>query len=190
MVSRDAGELSRLVAERVQLPMQLPFDFRELKRVTIAACGTSLLRRHGRALLVRAVRAACRSKSTSRPSTATASSARPDGALCDLHLAIRRDRRHARHRSATRASTRAACRFDVQSPDIRQSPARATSAADVSRSGDRRGVHQSVYVSLAALSRLRWPPGRARGVLSGPRRKHVGAALDRSAAALRRSAGA
>src|SRR5579863_10336452 len=30
-----------MVAERVQLPMQLPFDFRELKRVSIAACGTA-----------------------------------------------------------------------------------------------------------------------------------------------------
>ncbi len=30
-----------MVAERVQLPMRLPFDFRDLKRVSIAACGTA-----------------------------------------------------------------------------------------------------------------------------------------------------
>ncbi len=30
-----------MVGERVELPMQLPFDFRALKRVSIAACGTA-----------------------------------------------------------------------------------------------------------------------------------------------------
>jgi glutamine---fructose-6-phosphate transaminase (isomerizing) len=30
-----------MVAERVALPMELPFDFRDLKRVSIAACGTA-----------------------------------------------------------------------------------------------------------------------------------------------------
>ncbi|MBV1699718.1 MAG: glutamine--fructose-6-phosphate transaminase (isomerizing) [Hyphomicrobiales bacterium] len=30
-----------MVAERVELPMQLPFDFRALRRVSIAACGTA-----------------------------------------------------------------------------------------------------------------------------------------------------
>jgi glutamine---fructose-6-phosphate transaminase (isomerizing) len=30
-----------MVAERVALPMKLPFDFRELKRISIAACGTA-----------------------------------------------------------------------------------------------------------------------------------------------------
>ena len=30
-----------MVAERVALPMQLPFDFRALKRISIAACGTA-----------------------------------------------------------------------------------------------------------------------------------------------------
>ncbi len=30
-----------MVAERVALPMALPFDFRELKRISIAACGTA-----------------------------------------------------------------------------------------------------------------------------------------------------
>jgi glucosamine--fructose-6-phosphate aminotransferase (isomerizing) len=30
-----------MVAERVTLPMELPFDFRDLKRISIAACGTA-----------------------------------------------------------------------------------------------------------------------------------------------------
>ena len=30
-----------MVAERVALPMALPFDLRALKRVSIAACGTA-----------------------------------------------------------------------------------------------------------------------------------------------------
>ena len=30
-----------MTAERVELPMQLPFDFRELNRISIAACGTA-----------------------------------------------------------------------------------------------------------------------------------------------------
>jgi glucosamine 6-phosphate synthetase-like amidotransferase/phosphosugar isomerase protein len=30
-----------MVAERVALPMKLPFDFRAIKRISIAACGTA-----------------------------------------------------------------------------------------------------------------------------------------------------
>src|SRR5262245_13134137 len=35
------GHYLDMVAERVALPMQLPFDFRALKRISIAACGTA-----------------------------------------------------------------------------------------------------------------------------------------------------
>ena len=36
-----AGELLDMAAERVALPMTLPFDFRKLNRISIAACGTA-----------------------------------------------------------------------------------------------------------------------------------------------------
>ena len=52
--------------------VELPFDSNELDRITISACGTALLRRARREILVRALRRVCRSRSTSPPNFATA----------------------------------------------------------------------------------------------------------------------
>ena len=59
-----------LATERVSLPVDLPFDFREIKRMSITACGTAYLCRLHRQILAGTPGPACPSKSILRLSFA------------------------------------------------------------------------------------------------------------------------
>jgi glucosamine--fructose-6-phosphate aminotransferase (isomerizing) len=91
----------------------MDFDLSAIDRVTIVACGTSYLCRHGRQILVRAF-ARCRSTSMSHPNSATARcrccspalrcSSRQSGETADTLAALRHCRK-AKGQTIARSST-------------------------------------------------------------------------------------
>jgi glutamine---fructose-6-phosphate transaminase (isomerizing) len=85
-----------IVAERVALPMTLPFDFRALGRISIAACGTaySLLR----GMIARDWSARFRAaagRSRHRGGVPLPRGATPSRCACSLYFPVGRDRRYA-----------------------------------------------------------------------------------------------
>ena len=83
-----------MAAERVALPMPLPFDFAKVEPHLDRRLRHRLLRRHGRQILVRAF---CPSAGRSRYRVRIPLSlgAARNGRACDRRVAIGRDRRHA-----------------------------------------------------------------------------------------------
>ena len=113
-----------MAAERVALPMTLPFDFKKIERVSISACGTAYYAGPGRQILVRALRAAA-GRDRCRLRVPLPRGAVRAGRSRAVRLAVGRDRRHAGD-AALRARSRSStcCRSSTCRP--RPSRARAT----------------------------------------------------------------
>ena len=147
-----------------------------------------LLRRHGRALLVRAVRAAAgrvdiasefRYREVPLDPGALAIFISQSGETADTLASLRYAREHKQHvLSVVNVPTSTIAReSDIVMPTL---------------AGPEIGVAstKAFTCQLAALAALAVAAGRARGVLSAERREATGARADRSAAASDRSAGA
>ena len=177
-----------MVAERVALPMALPFDFRALKRAVDRRLRHRVLRRHDRAVLVRTLCAfvgRCRHRlRVSLPRRA----ARGRRA-CDLHFAVGRDRRHAGV-AALCARAQAARSLHRQRADLDHRPRKRGRHADACRPGNRRRLDQGLHLPAGgaggAGDRGRPRPRRAQR----ERREAAGACPHRGAAAPDRGADA
>ena len=78
----------------VRMPASCRSISRKLDRISISACGTAYLRRAGRQILVRALRAAA-GRDRCRVRIPLPRGAVLAGRPCDLRVAVGRDRRHA-----------------------------------------------------------------------------------------------
>ena len=119
-------------------------DLAAINRLTIVACGTSLLRRAGRQILGRAIRPRagrhrCRERVPLPPAGARA------GRAGAVHQPVGRDRRHAR-RAAPRARRAAADRGRGQRPDQLDGARGGPAAADPCRARDRGRLDQGVHL--------------------------------------------
>ena len=108
---------------------------------------------------------ACRSRSTSRPSSATARPRCPHGPGA-LRIPVRRDGRHAR-RAALREGAGAAHPVGRQRPHLVHRPRERRGGPDAGRPGDRRRLHQGLHLPA---HRARLPRGGRR-----PRPRHADA---------------
>ncbi len=113
-----------MAAERVRLPADLPFDFRALERLSIAACGTSyyagLVAKYWFERFARLpveIDVASEFRYREAPMT--------PGGLATVRLAVGRDGRYARH-AALCQGAQAAHALGRQRADARTSRARAT----------------------------------------------------------------
>ena len=131
-----------MVAERVALPMELPFDFRALERISIAACGAfyaGMVARYSSSSL-----RICRSTLISPPSSATAR-CRSIRARCRFSFRSRARPPTRWRRCVTPAST--ASMFSPSSMcRHRPSPGRRHRRADPGRAGNRRRLDQGVHL--------------------------------------------
>ena len=152
-------------AGKVVLPDPLPFDFKALKRMSISACGTAYLRRADRQILVRAPCAPA-GRDRCRLRVPLPRAAAGEGAAGAVHLAVRRDRRHARL-AALRQGAGAAHRRRRQRARPRPWRARAPSSLPT-LAGPEIGVAstKAFTCQLTVLLCLAIAAGRARGTLS------------------------
>ena len=187
--SATRSRLSRLRrAERRRLPGELPFDLAQLDRLTIVACGTAYLCRAGRANTGSSSWRACRSKSTSRPSSATARRRCAPKALAIFvsqsgetadTLAALRYCQGARAATLSRSST---CRAHDRARERRR-------AADPGRAGDRRRLDQGLHLPARGARAARHRGRRAHAASSSRRGREASSSrADRGAAPDRRSA--
>ena len=112
-----------MATERVMLPVKLPFDFKDIQRISITACGTAsyagyVAKYWFERLGARAGRSRCRLR-IPLPRGAAA-----QGRSRDLHFAVRRDRRYA-GRAALRQGARACTRYRSSTCRPRRSRAKA-----------------------------------------------------------------
>ena len=135
-----------MAAERVALPMPLPFDFRKLNRISIAACGTAyyagMVAKYWFerfAHLPVEVDIASEFRYRSAPLG-------PGGAG-DLRVAIGRDRRHAGV-AALCARAPAARSRHRQRADLDHRARERRGDADLGRPGDRRRFDQGVHLPI------------------------------------------
>ena len=175
-----------MATERVALPMALPFDFRALKRISIAACGTAyyagMVARYWFEQFARLpVEVDIASEFRYRDVPLD-----PGDAL-DLRFAIGRNRRHARV-AALCARARAARAVRRQRADLDHRARKRHRDADLGRAGNRRRFDQGVHLPArgAGGARDRGRPRARRAVRE--RREATRARADRSAAASDRSA--
>ena len=153
-----------MAAERVRLPLDLPFDFASIDPHFDLGLRHRLLRRAGREILVRAVCAAAgRDRRRVRVSL-------PRGAVFgrragDFRVAVGRDRRHARD-VALRQRAEAAHSFRRERADLDHRARKRCRAADAGRSRDRRRIDQGVHLPArgAGMPRDRGRPGARRAV--------------------------
>ena len=175
-----------MAAERVALPFALPFDFKTLNRISIAACGTAyyagMVARYWFEQF-----AQLPGRSRYRFGIPLPRRAARPGQPRDLRLAIGRDRGHARL-AALCARAKAARALDRQCADLEHRARQRHRDADAGRAGNRRGFDQGVHLpaggSCGAGDRRRPRPRRARR----KRREDAGSCADRNAAASQRGA--
>ena len=178
-----------MAAERVALPMKLPFDFNAAQSHLDRRLRHGLLRRHGRAILVRAFRAFA-GRGRYRVGVSLPRRAARSPAILRSSFRNRARPPIRWRRCAMRASTSStSCRSSTCRP--RASRAKATSSCR--RSPGRKSASPRPKHSPASWRR--WPAlaiaaGRARGVLGADDEKAAGARADRGAAPSQRGAGA
>ena len=164
-----------MVAERVQLPMQLPFDFRALKRVSIAACGTAyyagLIARYWFERLARLpvevdIASEYRYREVPLDPGALAVFISQSGETADTLASLRYAREHKQHVLSI---------VNVPSSTI----ARESDIVMPTLAGPEIGVAstKAFTCQLAALATLALAAGRARGVLSADEEKAMVRAL-------------
>ena len=167
-----------MAAEHVALPMALPFDFKTLHRMSIAACGTAYYAGMVARYWFEQLRAICRSRSISRRNSAIATCrSRPatspmfvsqSGETADTLASLRYAREHKQHvLSVVNVPTSTIAReSDIVMPTL---------------AGPEIGVAstKAFTCQLAALATLAIAAGRARGVLSaGDEKKLVHALIE------------
>ena len=164
-----------MVAERVELPMALPFDFRALKRVSIAACGTAyyagMIARYWFERLAQLpvevdIASEFRYREVPLDPGALAIFISQSGETADTLASLRYARQHAQHvLSIVNVLTSTIAReSDVVMPTL---------------AGPEIGVAstKAFTCQLAALAALAVAAGRARGVLSASDEKRLVHAL-------------
>jgi len=151
-----------MATERVSLPLKLPFDFKDIQRISIVACGTASYGRLRRQILVRAPQPAP-GRDRRRLRIPLPRSAVAQGGPCDLHLTIRRDRRYAGGIALCERAGRAHA-FGGQRADLDHRTRKRNRVADPGRPRDRRRLHQGVHLPVDGAGR---DCGRRR---QGPRR--------------------
>ena len=169
-----------MAAECVRLPVDLPFDFRTLERVSMSACGTAyyagLVAKYWFERFARLpveIDVASEFRYREAPMS--------PGGLGDFRLAVGRDRRHACD-AALCQGAQAARRRGGQCPDLDHRARKRRGDADARRPGDRRCLDQGLHLPArgARLPRDRGRP-RARRALRRGRAK-ARARADRGAA--------
>ena len=153
-----------MAAERVALPMPLPFDFRTLNRISIAACGTAyyagmVARYWFEHFAHLPVEVDIASEFRYRDAPLATGQSR------DLRVAIGRDRRHAGF-AALCARAPAARSLDRQRADLDHRARERRGDADACRTGDRRRFDQGLHLPVGGAGALAIAAGRARGVLA------------------------
>ena len=177
-----------MVAERVALPMALPFDFRALKRLSIAACGTAYyagmiarywFERFAHLSVDVDIASEFRYRDVPLAAGELAIFISQSGETADTLASLRCAREHKQHvLSIVNVPTSTIAReSDVVMPTL---------------AGPEIGVAstKAFTCQLAALAALAIAAGRARGVLDRERREAAGACADRGAAVPDRGADA
>ena len=151
-----------MATERVTLPVKLPFDFKDIQRISITACGTAsyagyVAKYWFERLGARAGRSRCRLR-IPLPRGAVA-----QGRSGDLHFAVRRDRRHAGGAALRQGAGRAHA-VGRQRADLDDRARKRDRAADAGRSRNRRRLDQGVHLPVdgAGLARGRRRQGARR----------------------------
>ncbi len=112
-----------MATERVMLPVKLPFDFKDIQRISITACGTASYAGYvAKYWFERFARVPVEVDVASEFRYREAPLAQ--GRSGDLHFAVRRDRRHA-GRAALRQGARACTRYRSSTCRPRRSRAKA-----------------------------------------------------------------
>ena len=177
-----------MAAERVALPMPLPFDFAKLNRISIAACGTAYyagmvakywFERFAHLPVEVDIASEYRYRSAPLGPGGLAIVVSQSGETADTLASLRYAREHRQHVLAI---------VNVPTSTI----ARESDVVMPTLAGPEIGVAstKAFTCQLAALATLAIAAGRARGVLVGERREEARPCADRSAAASCRGAGA
>ena len=142
-----------MATERVTLPLKLPFDFKDIQRISIVACGTASYAGYvSKYWFERLARIPVELDVASEFRYREAPLRK--GGSCDLHLAIRRDRRHAGGAALRQVAGRAYA-LGRQCGDLDDRARKRDRAADAGGAGDRRRLHQSLHLPVDGAGRDR-----------------------------------
>jgi glutamine---fructose-6-phosphate transaminase (isomerizing) len=177
-----------MTRECVRLPFDLPFDFNELDRLTISACGTAFyagtvakywFERFARLPVDLDIASEFRYREAPLPKRGLAIFVSQSGETADTLASLRYAREHGQHTLAV---------VNVPSSTI----ARESDVVAPTLAGPEIGVAstKAFTCQLAALACLAVAAGRARGYLSEDDERKIGARIHRSAAYDGRGAGA
>ena len=140
-----------MATERVTMPVKLPFDFKDIQRISIVACGTAsyagfIAKYWLERFAPRRGRDRCRLR-IPLPRGAAA-----QGRSCDLHLAVRRDRRHPGGAALRQGAGRAHA-GRRQRADLDDRARGRDGAADPRRPRDRRRLDQGLHLPADGAGR-------------------------------------
>ena len=142
-----------MATERVMLPVKLPFDFKDIQRISITACGTASYAGYvAKYWFERFARVPVEVDVASEFRYREAPLAQ--GRSRDLHFAVRRDRRHA-GRAALRQGRGRAHALGGQRADLDDRARKRDRAADAGRPRNRRRLDQGVHLPVDGAGRAR-----------------------------------
>ena len=135
-----------MASERVMLPVKLPFDFKDIQRISITACGTASYAGYvAKYWFERFARVPVEVDVASEFRYREAPLAQ--GRSRDLHFAVRRDRRHA-GRAALRQGRGRPHPVRGQRADLDDCARKRNRAADAGRSRNRRRLDQGLHLPV------------------------------------------
>ena len=142
-----------MATERVAMPVKLPFDFKDIQRISIVACGTASYAGYiAKYWFERFGRAAGRNRC--RLGIPLPRGAAAQGRSCDLHFAVRRDRRYAGGAALCEGAGRAHA-LRRQRADLDDRARKRDRAADAGRPGNRRRLDQGLHLPADGAGRAR-----------------------------------
>ena len=180
-----------MATERVALPVKLPFDFKDIQRISIVACGTASYAGYvAKYWFERLARVPVELDVASEFRYREAPLAQ--GRSGDLHFAIRRDRRYAGGAALCQGAGRAHA-FRGQRADLDDRARKRDRAADAGRPRNRRRLDQGFHLPADGAGRdcgrrrqgarriVRCRRGQARPWAGGNSAADGGGACDRAA---------
>ena len=142
-----------MATERVMLPVKLPFDFKDIQRISIIACGTASYAGYvAKYWFERLARLPVELDVASEFRYREAPLAQ--GRSGDLHFAVRRDRRYAGGAALCQGAGRAHA-LGRQRADLDDRARKRDRAADAGRSRNRRRLDQGVHLPVDGAGRAR-----------------------------------